>query len=121
MATSAISIASAAAPRAPPFAAPAPTAISGPITPSPSSAIASSAILTFSPRLAVLLGDRPAAEFARRNGETKVGVVGRELAALRPLVARTVKLSAPQLERPATDRTEGFHDAQVSLRGRELE
>src|SRR5437879_7015683 len=111
VATSAVSIASAAAPGAPPFAAPASPAISRPISPSFSSAIASSAILALSPRRAVLLGDRPAAEFARGNGETKVRVVGRELPVLRPLVARTVKIFAPQLERPATDRTEGFHDA----------
>jgi len=95
VATSAVSIASAAAPGAPPFAAPATPAISGPIAPSLSSAIASSAILALSPRRAVLLGDRPAAEFARGNGETKVRVVGRELPVLRPLVARTVKIFAP--------------------------
>src|SRR5438309_10454620 len=117
VATSAFSIASAAAPGAPPFATPATPAIWGPIAPALSSTIASSAILALSPRRAVLLGDRPAAEFARGNGETKVRVVSRELPVLRPLVARTVTIFAPQLERPATDRTEGFHDAQVLLAG----
>src|SRR5207247_8009940 len=96
----------------------APTAaapIAGPITAaSPPATISPTAVGALAATSAVFFGNRPPAEFARRNEETKVRVVCCELSPFGPFVAGTVQVAIPEFEWSTTDGANGLHDTQVS-------
>src|SRR5438552_18642070 len=89
----------------------APTAaapIAGPITAaSPPATISPTAVGALAATSAVFFRNRPPAEFARGNEETKARIVRCALSLLGPFVAGPGEVTIPEFERPTTDAAYG--------------